>query len=365
MTDTTSEAVLSGVRVLEIGGGVPAAFASHFLAGYGAEVARSEGPQSTLTHDEAVYLCAGKQRIALPDAELRQLALAADIVIEDGKPGALAARGLDPVGLRKEKPSLVIVSITPFGQTGPYAGFEATNLVSFAMGGLMSLTGSPHREPLLTGGNQAQMLGGLNGFGAAVTAYYGALVQGEGDWVDISLQECAAGMLELYGPGSAYTGAGPQMRMGNSVRSVWAIYPCLDGYAGVCALERQVHALFDLLGDPVLNEQRFRDPYQRAENDDELQAMLYAWFAQRTKAEILALSPIHKVPFGAVLTPGDLLASENLDQRGMFDTIATAEGQARIPGRPFEGFFWTMDRLHEAGTDTAAVRAGWLEGVTA
>jgi len=258
-----------------------------------------------------------------------------------------------------------VVSITPFGQTGPYADFEATNLTSFAMGGLMSLTGSPNREPLLTGGNQAQALGGMNAFGAAVTAYYGALVQGEGDWVDISLQECAAGMLELYGPGSAYTGAGPQMRMGNSVRSVWAIYPCLDGYAGVCALERQVHSLFDLLGDPVLNEERFRDPYQRAENDDELQAMLYAWFAQRTKAEILALSPIHKVPFGAVLTPNDLLVSENLNQRGMFDTVATAEGAARVPGRPFEGFLWTIDSLHEPGADTEAVHSEWLSGVTA
>ncbi|MGH2633031.1 MAG: CoA transferase, partial [Tepidiformaceae bacterium] len=163
MTEPTSEAVLSGVRVLEIGGGVPAAFASHFLAGYGADVVRSEGAAGALSHDEAVFLCAGKRRISVSDAELRRLALAADIVIEDGKPGALAARGLDPLALRKDKPSLVIVSITPFGQTGPYAEFAATNLVSFAMGGLMSLTGSPNREPLLTGGNQAQMLGGLNG----------------------------------------------------------------------------------------------------------------------------------------------------------------------------------------------------------
>ena len=365
MTDTPSEGVLSGVRVLEVGGGVPAAFASHFLAGYGADVVRTESPAGTLTHDETVYLCAGKRRIDLPDAELRALALGADILIEDGKPGALAARGLDPVALRREKPSLVIVSITPFGQTGPYAEFEATNLTSFAMGGLMSLTGSPNREPLLTGGNQAQALGGMNAFGAAVTAHYGALIQGEGDWVDISLQECAAGMLELYGPGSAYTGAGPQMRMGNSVRSVWAIYPCLDGYAGVCALERQVHSLFDLLGDPVLNEDRFRDPYQRAENDDELQAMLYAWFAQRTKAEILALSPVHKVPFGAVLTPNDLLASENLAQRRFFDSVQTPEGEARVPGRPFEGFVWTMDSLHDAGADTEEVRSEWLAGAPA
>jgi len=365
MTENTLESVLSGVRVLEIGGGVAAAFAAHFLAGYGADVVRSEGPEDALTHDEAIYLCAGKRRIVAAGPELRQLALAADIIVEDGKPGTLAAMGLDPNGLRAEKPALVIVSITAFGQDGPYAGFEATNIVSFAMGGLMSLTGSPDREPLLTGGNQAQYLGGMNGFGASVTAYYGALMQGEGDWVDISLQECAAGMLELYGPGSASTGAGAQMRMGNSVRAVWAIYPCADGYAGVCALERQVHALFDLLGDPMLNEERFRDPFQRAENDDELQAILYAWFAQRTRAEILALSPIHKVPFGAVLTPSDLLASKNLQARGFFDSVTTPEGVARMPGRPFEGFLWTMGALHAPGMDTEAVRRDWIAGVPA
>ena len=57
------------------------------------------------------------------------------------------------------------------------------------------------------------------------------MLHGEGDWIDISLQECAAGMLELYGPATAYGGS-DQLRMGNQVRAAWAIYPCVDGYAG-------------------------------------------------------------------------------------------------------------------------------------
>ena len=252
----------------------------------------------------------------------------------------------------------MIVSVTSFGQTGPYAEYEATNIVSFAMGGLMSLTGSAAREPLVTGGSQAQYLGGMNAFGAALTAYYGSLVHGEGDWVDISLQECAAGMLELYGPGSASTGVGPWLRMGNHVRAAWAIYPCADGFAGVCALERQVHALFDLVGVP--RDERFRDPNQRPNHDDELQAMMYGWFAQYTRAEILALSPLHRVPFGAVLTPGDLLQSTNLAERGFFDDVPTPAGIARVPGRPFEGFPWRAGALHEEGADTGAVLSDWL-----
>ncbi|MCK9517964.1 MAG: CoA transferase [Dehalococcoidia bacterium] len=285
-----SDLPLDGVRVLEIGGGVAAAFAARLLAGYGAEVVRSEGPPGRLTPDEEVYLLAGKRRVAVSDSELRKIALRADIVIEDGTPGALARQGLAPEELRRAKPELVIVSITVFGQNGPYAEYEHTNLVAHAMGGIMSLTGDSSRPPLVNGGNQAYQLAGLNGFSAAVTAYYGALVHGEGDWIDISVQECAAGMLELFGPRTEYEQTDAYVRAGNHISATWGIYPCADGFAGVCCLARQVPALFRVLGDPELQDARFLDPLQRLENDDELQAKLFAWFAERTKAEVLALA---------------------------------------------------------------------------
>ena len=356
------ESLLEGVRVLEIGGGFAAAFAARWLSGFGADVVRADPPAESLTADEQVYLLPGKRRITVEPAKLRELALAADIVIEDQKPGALAGWGMSPLDLRAHKPALVVVSVTPFGQSGPYATYEADNIVAFAMGGLMSLTGHPAREPLMTGGSQAYCLGAMNAFGAAVTALYGAMVQGEGDWIDISLQEAAAGMLELYGPGSAYNGLGPHLRSGNHVRAAWGIYPCADGFAGVCALERQIPGLFTAIGDPELQEPRFRDPLQRTFHDDELQAKLYAWFGDHTKDEILAMSPKFKVPFGAVLTPNDLLENPSLAERGYFDEVLLPDGQvATVPGRPFLGFPWTPPSvLHEAGADNAAVRADWL-----
>src|SRR4051794_24398629 len=116
---------LLGVRVLEVGGSVPAAFATHLLAGYGAEVVRAEPSHAAAAgawgppgDDESVYLLAGKSRATVDDHELRRLALAADLVVEDQSPGVLAARGLGPDALRAERPELVVVSITPFGQTG-------------------------------------------------------------------------------------------------------------------------------------------------------------------------------------------------------------------------------------------------------
>src|SRR5574337_868025 len=118
--------------------------------------------------------------------------------------------------MRREKPALVVTSLTPFGQSGPAANWRASNLVAHASGGILSLTGVAGRPPLQTGGDQAWMLLGLNGFAATVTAYYGALAHGEGDWLDLAAQACAAGMLELYGPRAAFDHL-PAPRLGNRV----------------------------------------------------------------------------------------------------------------------------------------------------
>jgi crotonobetainyl-CoA:carnitine CoA-transferase CaiB-like acyl-CoA transferase len=351
---------LQGVRVLEIGGGIPAAFATRWLTGFGADVVRVEPETEALTPDESVYLLPGKRRTHATDDALATLARAAAIIVEDGPPGALAARGLDPSHLRREHPSLVVVSITPYGQDGPYAPFPATNITAFAMGGIMSLTGMHQREPLVTGGSQALYLGGLDAAGAAITAWFGALVHGEGDWVDISLQESMAGMLELYGPRGAYEGS-VSVRSGNHVRAVWGLYPCADGFAGVCALERQVPALFALLGDPELDEPHFRDPLERPNHDDALQAKLYDWFGDRTRAELLELGVRHRVPIGAVATPLELLENPSLRERGFFDTVETPAGPARIPGRPFLGLPWRAGKLTEP-VPADAILAEWSRG---
>jgi crotonobetainyl-CoA:carnitine CoA-transferase CaiB-like acyl-CoA transferase len=347
------------MRVLEIGGGVPAAFATRWLAGYGADVVRSEGPAGALDADEATALLPGKRRIDVPDAQLRSLALAADVVIEDGRPGALAARGLDPLALRAEKPALVVTSLTPYGQTGPHAGFEATSLTAHAAGGILSLTGIRGRPPLANGAYQAWKLLGLEGFAASITAYFGALLHGEGDWIDLSAQECAAGMLEFHGPRSAIDGlASP--RLGNRTTAIWALYRCRDGYAGVCSLQRQARALFEGIGDPELLQPRFLDPMERMKDDKELGARVERFFADKSKAELLALGLKQKVPFGAVMTPLDLLDSKALAERGFFDDVATPDGTARIPGRPFLGLDWKPGALSASAADTTAVLHDWL-----
>jgi crotonobetainyl-CoA:carnitine CoA-transferase CaiB-like acyl-CoA transferase len=169
-------------------------------------------------------------------------------------------------------------------------------------------------------------------------------------------------MLELYGPMTSY-GNPVQPRLGNHTRAEWGIYPCVDGYIGVFALQRQVQALFEAMGDPELYNGPFLDPIYRLEHLDELLAKMYVFIADKTKDELMAIGRQHKVPLGVAVTPSELLESASLTERGFWDQVETASGVAKVPGRPFTGVGWQpVGRLHEPGEDTAKVLDEWLAG---
>ena len=175
---------LEGVRVLELAPGYAAAFAGRMLAGYGADVVCAGEPHD-LSPDELTWLMPGVRRVnARAFDDLHPLALAADIVLIDSPGWSDVPFGDEVRATLEGRSDVIVVSVTPFGQTGRSAGWAATNLTAFAMGGIVSLTGHPSREPLVTGGSQAYALGGLNAFSAALAAYYGRLVHGEGDWIE-------------------------------------------------------------------------------------------------------------------------------------------------------------------------------------
>jgi crotonobetainyl-CoA:carnitine CoA-transferase CaiB-like acyl-CoA transferase len=168
-------------------------------------------------------------------------------------------------------------------------------------------------------------------------------------------------MLEYAGPRAAYDGT-PMQRLGNRVNAIWGIYACADGFAGVCALQRQAGAFLAQIGEPDLLEPRFLDPTLRVANDAELGARIERWFADKTKRELLELGEKHKVPIGAVMTPIDLLENASLAERGFFDVVETRAGTARIPGRPFLGLDWRGGALHAPASDEKAVERDWLGG---
>ena len=342
-----NEPVLENLTVLELGGGVAAAMTARFLHGYGARVTRFEPSDLSraieLRPSQRTAYLSGIDVVPGRTGDLSALVAGADMIVSDRQPAEISALGLDFTQLRAVRPELIVVSVTPFGLHGPCADFATSNAVSFAAGGIMSLTGDADRTPLLTGGSHAYALGAANAFAAATMAWFGRVRHGLGDLVDISLQECAAGMLEYYGPMTSYLDTPPQMRLGNHTRATWSIYPCLDGWAGVFALARQAPALFALMDDPELADPRFTDPAQRLlqENEEELTAKMYVFFSSLTMAEIRGLSLKSRVPFGVVMTPADVLAAETPADRGFWDEVSVDGGTTvRIPGRPFPGFPW-------------------------
>jgi crotonobetainyl-CoA:carnitine CoA-transferase CaiB-like acyl-CoA transferase len=323
---------LDGIRVVELGGGIAAGLCTHLLAGYGAEVVQVGEPG--LTEDEDRYLSRGKRRIADVDTDtLKQLLPGAAVAVDGRSPGGVA--GATARELHEQHRHLVVTSLTPFGLDGPHAAHRATNIVSFANGGIMALTGERERPPLQTGGDQALMLGGLHGFAATATALLGALIHGDGDLLDISFQEAAASMLEYCAAAWEYEGLFVE-RSGNTPRAEWGVYPAADGWAGVCCLGRQLPALLDQLG--LEREPRFLDPVQRAEHGDELMAHVLVFMVERTKDELVALGAGHRLPIGAVRTPAELVNHKPLIDRGFFDDDGAG---GRVPGRPFPGLTWT------------------------
>src|SRR5690606_38376365 len=133
---------------------------------------------------------------------------------------------------------LVVVSITAFGQQGPYAGYQANNLVAFAMGGQMYITGTQEGGPLKNAGYQADYQGGLNALSAASIALLAAERDGEGQHVDISVQHCMAPLLEAGIPYYSYMGRWNAVRRGNHMASFIGIYPCADGHLGIHIMPR-------------------------------------------------------------------------------------------------------------------------------
>ena len=205
---------LSVLRVLDLSEGVAGAYCSKLLAGFGADVIKVEAPgggdplrrhgpfPADVPRREKgalfLYLNTGKKSITLDIAQrtgallFRRLVEEAEVVVESFPPGHLAGLGLSYESLARIKPRLVMTSVTPFGQDGPYAGYKATNLTAFAAGGQMAVTSETGRKPLNNGGYQAEYQAGLHAFAATAVVAFSADATEVGQHIDVAAVECMA-----------------------------------------------------------------------------------------------------------------------------------------------------------------------------
>ncbi|MCW2539358.1 MAG: CoA transferase [Frankiales bacterium] len=347
---------LVGTVVVEVATGTASALASRMMAGYGAEVLKVEPPSGDPmrgvgpfpaghadgeTSAAFLYFHGGKSSVVLDldtaaaRAELANLLAGADILLTDVPLSKRESLGLSEAHLREAVPRLTVISVTPYGETGPQANYLATDLTEAASGGQMSLMGDPGKPPLKAYGNQAECQSAFHVYGAAMAALLLRFRTDKGSYVELAVQELQASAMEAQGP-MAYNRdpamPGLSSRTGNGMRVTWSQYRCKDGYAGIFVNAPNLPSFFEAIGRP--------DDLSRALDDEfmtgELLAYVKEWCAVRTRNEVYEVAIAIGAPFSYVATPDDLLTSPTIEQTGIWREVQhPIAGTFRVPGPPF------------------------------
>jgi crotonobetainyl-CoA:carnitine CoA-transferase CaiB-like acyl-CoA transferase len=272
-------------------------------------------------------------------ALLRRMARTSDIIVESYAPGYLASLGLDYAALSQDNPGLIMISITPFGQTGPYSAYQTEEIVTYALSGIMSISGTADREPLKHGGMQSQYEGGLSGAVGAMAALCARDLLGEGQQVDVSLQDVVASTLIVQQPIYSWAGA-VQGRRRPGGSSYGQVQPCKDGYfiwqTGGGAEWNDIAEFF---GVKELKEERFTTVAGRTVHGEELDRIVVDATKDRTMQELFrtAAEKYHML-FGIVQEPEDLARCSHLEARGFFQEVDhPVIGRIKVPFR-----LWSM-----------------------
>lgn len=335
---------LSGVKVLDLSRLVAGNMLSVQLADFGADVIKIEPPSGDpLRHwtDEGQSLhwkTYGRNKrsikLNLRDAEamaaLKALLRTADVFIENYRPGVLEKMGLAPEILLELNPDLIVVRISGFGQTGPYAQNPGFGTLVEAMSGFASRTGFPDREPVLPPLALADMISGIYG-AQAVTMALLAREKGtaRGQVIDLSLLEP---MFAVLGPeASIYKVTGKvKERSGSASNTVSPrnVYKCRDGKYAALSGSTQAIALriFDIIGHPEMKtDPRFSNNAERVRHRDLVDSAVAAWFAERDRAEALAVMRAAGATVGPVYDIADIAEDQHFAERGIVVDVEDTE----------------------------------------
>jgi formyl-CoA transferase len=395
---------LEGIKVLELGTLIAGPFAARMFAEFGAEVIKVEDPASGDPIRNWRYLHEGtslwwyvqarnKKSIALnlkdtrAQAIARALALDADVVIENYRPGVLEKWGLGYEQLRASNASTIMVRISGYGQTGPMRDRPGFGAIGESMGGIRFVSGHPDRPPVRIGISIGDSIAALHGVIGALMALRhrdatGGRGRGIGQFVDVALYEAVFNMMEStvpefdrYGVVRARTGGAlPGIVPSNT-------YTCVNDAAIVVAgngdaiFKRLMHAIGrpDLAEDPALarNEGRVR---RTQEIDDAIQG----WCGERSIDDALSILQGADVPASRIYSVADMVEDAQFAARNMIEQQQLPDGTplkvpavvpklSATPG----GTAWLGPRLGEhteeilmrLGHDPAAIDALRRDGV--
>lgn len=357
------KSALGDVRVIEYGDLISAPYCSKLLADMGADVIKVEKPgQGDIARRRGpflkdipgnersglfLYLNANKRGVTLnlktaTGREIfRNLIKEADILIEDTRPGKMAALGLNYRKLKAINPSLIMTSITPFGQTGPYKNYKGTDLTAWHMGGIGYVTphwaGTTEQEPLRV----MQTGSFVTGITAAIATMCALRVQrhsGLGQQVDTSQLEAmviALGYLGTYWPFEHRSTS----RASRSDFAPMHFLQCKDGWViTTCPREYHWQRWVDLMGNPEWAKvELFKTRESRGEHWESLKPLMTEWTRQYTKAEIFELAKAKKIPVAPANTVAEVVKSQQLAEHGFFIEVEHPEtGRLTYPGAPYK-----------------------------
>jgi benzylsuccinate CoA-transferase BbsE subunit len=308
------------------------------------------------------------------------LARSADVVIESFKPGRLREIGLGWETLNQINPALILLSIAPFGQTGPYRDFEADDTVLAALGGMLYVNGSPGRQPVRPLGLQAYHSSAYYGAIATICALFARDRDGAGQWIDLSMQEATACAVE-HVAGSYFGEGRVEPRRGTLHWSrYFRVGKCRDGYIMHCTLGDWTSLVEWIAADGKaqdLTNPEWNDVIYRAEHAEHLFDVLDEWVKDYGRDELLERAQTLRLPYATVRQPEALFEDEQLVARGYFVEVEHPElgRKIRYPGAPylFNGSRWrvyrrpplTGEHNREILLDELGMEAGELDALAA
>ncbi len=347
--------LLSGFRVLDLGSGISAPWCTKILADYGAEVIKVEtpgsgdsarrlgpfagddpDPEKSLTF---LYLNTNKKSVTLDPSSVsgrnlfHRLVADADVLVENHPPAQAKEHGLDYESLSDVNPGLIVTSIAPFGQTGPYHDYQATDIVTYALSGLMYHSGDSDQPPLRNVLDQSFYVAGANGAAATQIALFARLSSGEGQHVDVSAAECLGAHLVQPLPYYNYMGA---IKGRRPVRGAGfeELMPAKDGYVAPSVQgSRPWEVIANLIGLEELQDEKFATGAGRVAHGEELKELLTRGLAQWDRMPLFLASGEARLVFGMAQDAGDLVECPHLEAREFFvDVDHPVAGPAKYPG---------------------------------
>ena len=349
--DGTKQA-LSAMRVLDFTQVMAGPFCSMLLGDLGADVIKIEPPEGDATRKMAGsvgmespgYWAVNRNKrgmvLNLKDPRgqeiVRALAARADVLVENYRPGVMAAFGLGYADLRTVNPALIYASISGFGHTGPYAARGGFDLVAQGMSGLMSVTGELGAPPAKCGVPITDLGAGLFALQAILAAYIHCLRTGEGQHIDTSLLE--AGVALSVWETTQYFSTGEIPEPLGSAHRMFAPYQairCADGYITLGSANQRTWERFAQVIErsDLLRRPEYADNSQRLRNRRQLIEEIEAVTSTYPRSHWLAVLDEAGVPCGPILNYHEVLADPHVQARGMVQEMNhPVGGRIRVLG---------------------------------